>query len=109
MAKETASKPTTSSESSWWSERGKITGKKSETEAAETTGRRSETEATKPTARKSETGAAKPKKKVRTKKATKAESGQTYYCEVCGCEMVCASDSAGEVVCCEEPMYLVVV
>ena len=85
MAKESASKPTTSSASSWWSERGKIT------------------------ARKSETKAAKPKKKVRTKKATKAESGQTYYCEVCGCEMVCASDSAGEVVCCEEPMCLVVV
>lgn len=97
MAKETASKPTTSPVSSWWSERGKITARKSETKAA------------KPTGRKSGTEAAKPKKKVRTKKATKAESGQTYYCEVCGCEMVCASDSAGEVICCEEPMCLVVV
>jgi len=97
MAKETTSKPTTSSASSWWSERGKITARKPETETARTTGR------------KSETGTAKPKRKVRTKKATKAESGQTYYCEVCGCEMVCASDSAGEVVCCEEPMCLVVV
>ena len=36
MAKETASKPTTSSASSWWSERGKITARKSETEAAKT-------------------------------------------------------------------------
>ena len=97
MAGKTASKSTTSSASSWWSERGKITARKSETEAAKTTGRKSETKA------------AKPKKKVKTKKATKAESGQTYYCEVCGCEMVCASDSAGEVVCCEEPMCLVVV
>ncbi|VVB50560.1 Uncharacterised protein [uncultured archaeon] len=84
MAKESASKPTTSSASSWWSERGKITS------------------------RKSGTAAAKPKKKVRTKKAAKAESGQTYYCEICGCEMVCASDSAGEIICCEEPMCLVI-
>ncbi len=90
MAKESESKSATSSASSWWSERGKITAKP-ETKAA-----------------KSETKAARPKKKVKTKKATKAESGQTYYCEVCGCEMVCASDSAGEVLCCEEPMCLVI-
>ena len=75
----TVSKSTTSS--SWWKERGKITAK-------------------------SET--AKPKKKVKTKKASKAETGQTYICEVCGCEMVCASDSSGEVVCCGEPMCIVV-
>jgi formylmethanofuran dehydrogenase subunit E len=80
MANKTASKSTTSS--SWWKERGKIMAMKSET--------------------------AKPKKKVKTKKASKAETGQTYICEVCGCEMVCASDSAGEVVCCGEPMCIVI-
>jgi hypothetical protein len=84
MAKKTAVKPTRSSASSWWSERGKILAMKSEKKAA------------------------KPKKKVKTKKASKAETGQTYYCEVCGCEMVCASSSSGEVVCCGEPMCLVV-
>ncbi len=77
----TASKSTTSS---WWKERGKITAMKSETKTA------------------------KPRKKVKTKKASKAETGQTYICEVCGCEMVCASDSSGEVVCCGEPMLIVV-
>jgi len=86
MAKKIASKSTASSASSWWSERGKIMAMKSETKAA------------KPKA----------KKKVKTKKASKAETGQTYYCEICGCEMVCASDSEGEVVCCGEPMCLVV-
>jgi len=84
MAGKTASKSTTSSASSWWKERGKIMAMKSETKAA------------------------KPRKKVKTKKASKAETGQTYICEVCGCEMVCASDSAGEVVCCGEPMCIVV-
>jgi len=85
MAKKTASKSTTSSASSWWNERSKIMAMKSETKVA-----------------------AKPKKKVKTKKASKAETGQTYFCEVCGCEMVCASDSSGVVVCCDEPMCLVV-
>ena len=84
MARKTASRPTRSSASSWWSERGKIMAMKSEKKAA------------------------RPKKKVKTKKASKAETGQTYYCEICGCEMVCASDSEGEVVCCGEPMCLVV-
>lgn len=81
MAKKIAS-----SASSWWSERSKIIGKKTETKAA----------------------APKTKKKVKTKKANKTETGFTYICEICGCEMVCASDSAGEVICCEEPMCLVV-
>jgi len=103
MAKETESKSTRENESksttpsSWWKERGKITAK-SETKAAEP-----ETKAVG-----SKTRATKPKKKVKTEKAARAESGQTYYCEICGCEMVCASDSAGEVLCCEEPMCLVI-
>ncbi|MDL5503559.1 MAG: hypothetical protein QSU88_10110 [Candidatus Methanoperedens sp.] len=90
MAKESASKSTAPSTSSWWKERSKITAKP-ETKAVG-----------------SETRATKPKKKVKTEKAARAESGQTYYCEICGCEMVCASDSAAEVLCCEEPMCLVI-
>lgn len=84
MEKKKVSKPASSSASSWWNERGKIKAMKSETKAV------------------------KPKKKIKTKKASKAETGQTYYCEVCGCEMVCASDSAGEIICCEEPMCIVI-
>ncbi len=83
MAARKKSQPTSSS--SWWNERGKIMAM------------RSEVKAEKPKA----------KRKVRTKKASKAETGQTYYCEACGCEMVCAASSSGEVVCCGEPMVLV--
>jgi len=43
-------------------------------------------------------------KKAKTKKA---EKGEMYYCTVCGCEMVCVSPAAGEIICCEEPMSLV--
>ena len=81
MAKKNASK---SSTSSWWNDRSKIMSMKSENKNA------------------------KPKKKVKAKKARKAETGETYICEVCGCEMVCASDSAGEVICCDEPMSVVI-
>lgn len=85
MARKTASRSARSSASSWWNERSKIMAMKSETKTA------------KPA-----------KKKVKTKKTSKAETGETYICEICGCEMVCASDSAGEVICCEEPMVLVI-
>lgn len=84
MARKTASR-SPSSASSWWNERSKIMAMKSETKTA------------KPA-----------KKKVKTKKASKVETGETYICEICGCEMVCASDSAGEVMCCGEPMVLVI-
>jgi len=84
MSPKTASKSTASS--SWWNERSKIMSMKSGTKTARP----------------------KSRQKPKTKKATKAETGQTYYCEVCGCEMVCASDSAGEVICCEEPMCVVI-
>ncbi|MCZ7383940.1 MAG: hypothetical protein O8C67_11515 [Candidatus Methanoperedens sp.] len=83
MAKKTKPKSTKPA-SSWWKERSKI--------AAKTT-------ASKP---------AKPKaKKAKAKKASKAEKGEMYYCEVCGSEVVCVEDSAGSIVCCEEPMCLV--
>lgn len=86
MAKNTKSKPATSTASSWWSERSKITAKKAE----------------------STTSKPKDKKKIKTKKAEKAETGETYICEICGCEMICASDSSGQIVCCEEPMCIVI-
>ncbi len=83
MPKKTKSKAT-SPASSWWKERSKV--------VAKTTG-------SKP---------AKPKaKKAKTKKAAKAKKGDMYYCEVCGSEVVCVEDSAGSIVCCEEPMCLV--
>ena len=44
---------------------------------------------------------------VKTKKAEKIEKGEKYYCEVCGCEIVCIKPSEASVVCCEEPMVLV--
>jgi len=58
---------------------------------------------------KTESKAEKPKSKkvVKTKKAQKAEKGNTYLCEICGCEMECVSDSSGTVVCCEQPMSLI--
>lgn len=84
MAKKTKAKPARSSASSWWAERGKIMAMKTKSKA-------------KPKA----------KKKVKAKSAKKAERGMAYVCDVCGCEMVCVSDSAGNVVCCEEPMSLI--
>ncbi len=42
-----------------------------------------------------------------TKKATKTEKGERYYCEVCGCEVACIQPSEGTIVCCDEPMLLV--
>jgi hypothetical protein len=86
MAKKKASKSTISSSSSWWKERGKIMA------SAKTVAK---------------TAKPKAKKKVTAKKAKKAERGMAYVCDVCGCEVVCVSDSAGNVVCCEEPMSLI--
>ncbi len=45
--------------------------------------------------------------KTKTKKAEKVEKGERYYCDVCGCEIVCIKPSEAAVVCCEEPMVLV--
>ncbi len=46
-------------------------------------------------------------KEVKTKKSAKIEKGEKYYCEVCGCEIVCIKPSEASVVCCEEPIVLV--
>ncbi len=43
----------------------------------------------------------------KTKKAEKVEKGERYYCEVCGCEVVCIEPSTEAIVCCDEPMLLV--
>jgi desulfoferrodoxin-like iron-binding protein len=48
--------------------------------------------------------------KTKTKKAEKAEKtekGERYYCEVCGCEVVCIEPGTEAIVCCNEPMLLV--
>jgi hypothetical protein len=45
----------------------------------------------------------KPKK---GKRMTKASKGETYYCTVCGCEVLCTTDSESPIVCCEEVMYI---
>lgn len=83
MAMKKASKSTTSSSSSWWSERGKIMASASKTAESKT------------------------RKKAGARKAKKAERGMAYICDVCGCEMVCVSDSVGDVICCEQPMRLI--
>ncbi len=46
-------------------------------------------------------------KEIKTKKAEKAKKGERYYCKVCGCEIVCTKPSEAAIVCCEEPMLLV--
>ncbi len=46
---------------------------------------------------------AKPKKGKRMTRATK---GETYYCTVCGCEVLCTTNSKSPIVCCEEVMFI---
>ncbi len=46
---------------------------------------------------------AKPKK---GKRMTRAKKGETYYCTVCGCEVLCTTDSESPIVCCDEVMYI---
>ncbi len=46
---------------------------------------------------------AKPK---RGRKMTKARKGETYYCTVCGCEVLCTTSSKNPIVCCDEVMYV---
>ena len=59
-------------------------------------------------ARKTESKSTKAKtKQIKTQKAEKIEKGERYYCEVCGCEIVCIKPSEAAVVCCEQPMFLV--
>ncbi len=51
-----------------------------------------------------------PKAKARSKKGkkmTRAKKGETYYCEVCGCEVMCATSSEGPIICCDEVMCVI--
>ncbi len=41
------------------------------------------------------------------KKMSKAKKGETYYCEVCGCEVMCTTSSESPLVCCDEVMYVI--
>ncbi len=54
---------------------------------------------------------AKPSKaKARSKKGkkmSKAKKGETYYCEVCGCEVICTTSSESPLICCDEVMYII--
>ncbi len=40
------------------------------------------------------------------KKMTRAKKGETYYCTVCGCEVLCTTSSENPIVCCDEIMYV---
>ncbi len=46
---------------------------------------------------------AKPK---RGRKMTKARKGETYYCAVCGCEVLCTTSSKSPIICCDEVMSI---
>ena len=46
---------------------------------------------------------AKPKK---GKRMTRARKGETYYCTVCGCEVLCTTNSESPIICCDEVMYV---
>jgi len=47
---------------------------------------------------------AKPKK---GKKMSRAKKGETYYCTVCGCEVMCTTSSGSPLVCCDEEMCVI--
>jgi len=83
MARKTRAKPAKSAASSWWAERSKILAKESKPKAKKTVAKRG------------------------TKKVAKAEKGDIYFCDTCGCEMVCVEPGAEEIICCGEPMELV--
>lgn len=41
------------------------------------------------------------------KKMTRAKKGETYYCEVCGCEIMCTTSSKSPLICCDEVMCVI--
>lgn len=48
-----------------------------------------------------------PSRAKKGKKMKKAVKGETYYCGVCGCEVICTTESESPIVCCEEIMYVI--
>ncbi len=54
--------------------------------------------------------AKKSKAKARSKKGKKmarAKESETYFCTVCGCEVVCTTGSEGPIICCDEVMCII--
>lgn len=55
--------------------------------------------------------AAKPRKaKAKSKKGkmmTRAKESETYYCTVCGCEVMCTTSSKTPIICCDEVMCVI--
>ncbi len=55
--------------------------------------------------------AAKPRKaKAKSKKGkmmTRAKESETYYCTVCGCEVMCTISSKTPIICCDEVMCVI--
>lgn len=54
--------------------------------------------------------ASKPRAKAKSrkgKKMTKAREEETYYCEVCGCEVTCITGSDSPLICCDEEMCVI--
>jgi len=47
-------------------------------------------------------------KSKKGKKMSKAKKGETYYCTVCGCEVMCTTSSESPIVCCDEEMYILI-
>jgi hypothetical protein len=41
------------------------------------------------------------------KKMTRAKTGETYYCTVCGCEIMCTTSSESPIICCDEVMCII--
>ena len=55
--------------------------------------------------------AKKTKAKVRPKKGkkmTRAKKDETYFCTVCGSEIMCTTSSEGPIICCDEVMCIVI-
>jgi len=46
-------------------------------------------------------------KSKKGKKMTRAEKNETYYCTVCGCEVLCTTSSKSPIVCCDEVMFVI--
>jgi len=42
------------------------------------------------------------------KKMTRAKKDETYYCTVCGCEIMCTTSNESPIICCDEEMCIIV-
>jgi hypothetical protein len=52
-----------------------------------------------------------PKVKAKAKKGKKmkkAKKGETYYCTVCGCEIICTTSSESPIICCDDVMCVMI-